>query len=280
MRLKIAQFAVLALLICGFARNAVAQNPDLMTPEASTAKAKEVLGQLITALGGPAYLEAKESSCDGRIAQFGHNGDLVGYIDFKDYWRFPDKNRVDYGKKGNIINLYSGEDEAWTLTKDGVEPLGSAASNEFQGSLDRNINYLLRFRLKEDGMSIRYGGLDLVDMKPVEWVELTDKEDRVYRLAVLKSSHFLARSVVRVKDFDTQQLTEETTLYANWHLMGTVQSALQIEKLRDSRRIFQAFYNACNFNPNLAQNFFTKEALEQRFAETGGKKSKSKNGKD
>ena len=76
-----------------------AQNPDTMMPEQNVAKARELLHQLIDALGGPSYLEARERQCDGRRAKIGHNGEMDGYIDFKDFWRYPDKHRTDYSKK-------------------------------------------------------------------------------------------------------------------------------------------------------------------------------------
>lgn len=75
------------------------QNPDTMLPEQRVAKAREILNQLTEALGGPAYLEVRERECDGRRAQFGHAGELMGFIDFKDYWRYPDKHRTDYSKR-------------------------------------------------------------------------------------------------------------------------------------------------------------------------------------
>ena len=95
------------------------QNPDSMLPEQNVAKARQLLGQLVDALGGPAYLEARERECDGRRAQFGHNGELTGFIDFKDYWRYPDKHRIDYSKKRNVIDMFNG-DEGWTMDRGGV----------------------------------------------------------------------------------------------------------------------------------------------------------------
>ena len=76
------------------------QNPDMMDPDQNTAKAKQILKQLIDAMGGPIYLNAKSLECDGRRAMFGHNGQMMGYVDFKDYRVFPDNCRVFlHGKK-------------------------------------------------------------------------------------------------------------------------------------------------------------------------------------
>src|SRR5262249_15284955 len=78
-----------------------AQVAETMMPDASAAKAKQLLNQVISAMGGDAYLQARESYCEGRLAHFEHNGDLSGYTLFYDYWRLPDKNRTEYDVKGS-----------------------------------------------------------------------------------------------------------------------------------------------------------------------------------
>jgi len=112
LRFSINGFRMLALAVVLAALPAQrvhAQNPDNMMPEERAAKGKQVLDQLITALGGPTYLDIRESNCEGRLAQFGHSGELTGYTPFKVYWRYPDKNRTDYSKKGVIVNVYNGD---------------------------------------------------------------------------------------------------------------------------------------------------------------------------
>ena len=113
-----------------------AQQAETMMPEQSAAKAKQVLNQLISAMGGDAYLQTRETDCTGRLAQFEHNGDLSGYTNFRDYWHLPDKNRTEYEVKGakggllgvligsipfkggTIIEMYNGDD-GWTMDGEG-----------------------------------------------------------------------------------------------------------------------------------------------------------------
>ena len=108
-----------------------AQNPDTMMPEQNVAKAREILNQLVEALGGTAYLEVRERECDGRRAKIGHNGEMDGYIDFYDFWRYPDNHRTDYSKKGNIIDLFTG-DQGWTMDRTGVSEEPATAVSDFQ----------------------------------------------------------------------------------------------------------------------------------------------------
>ena len=199
MRLKLAQFAV-AVLFAGatFASRATAQNPDSMMPEQSAAKAKQILGDLMNARGGAGYTQVIEGECHGNRAQFGHNGAITGYVGFTVYRHYPDKARLEYAAKshnlksiintvigvegldwshaGVIIALYNG-DRGWTLDRSGVTELPVTSIAEFQEQVKRNIDNVLRVRLKEAGWSYRFGGSDTVDLKEVDWVELTDSED-------------------------------------------------------------------------------------------------------
>ena len=147
MRIKFANIATVLLLalaatffMSGFAsanpkiRLAAAQNPDTMMPEASATKAKQILAQMLDAMGGQAYMHVREMQCSGRLSHFGHNNDLTSYLEFKDYWRYPDKNRTDYGKKGNIIDLFNGK-EGWTMDHDGVSEEPADRVDEFTDQL-------------------------------------------------------------------------------------------------------------------------------------------------
>jgi len=256
-----------------------AQNPDTLLPEQSAAKAKQILQQLTDALGGPGYLNVRESDCEGRLARFGHNGELAGFTNFKEYWRYPDKSRTDYYKKGVVINTYSG-DQGWTLDRGGVSELPAPAVADFQELTKKDINNLLRLRVKESGMVFRYGGQDIVDLKTVDWVEITDPEQRTFRLAVDRSSHFFVRTMVITEDESTRERSTETNIYSNFQPMDGVRTPLQITGDRDGRRISQVFFSSCKYNPGFPEDFFSKAALEKRFSEVGGKKYKEEKKKE
>ena len=251
-----------------------AQNPDTMMPEQNVAKAREILNQLIDALGGPAYLEARERQCDGRRAKIGHNGEMDGYIDFKDFWRYPDKHRIDYSKKGNIIDLFIG-DQGWTLDRTGVSEEPATAVSEFQALMTNSVDNLLRHRLRDPALNLHYAGRGIVDMLEADWVEVP-AADSTLRLAVARSTHLLLRSVVASVNQEMNERTEETFIYTNYRRKDGVMVAMQISRERDGRRYYQAFYDTCTFNPNFPEDTFTKAALEKRYAEVGNKKDRDK----
>jgi len=300
--MTIAQISMLLLGSAGavlgvFGSRAASQNPDTMMPEANQAKARDILKALTDELGGPAYLDTKQRECSGRRARIGHAGELEGYIEFNEYWEYPDKTRTEYVAKGRntvlkyflgidgleisgggtIITQYNGN-KGWIMDRGGVEQAPDTSVAEFQEQLKRNADNILRQRWKEQGVSIRYAGPDIVDMKPVEWVEIRDREDRVVKLAMEKSTRLLVRSVATVTDdaSGVPERTDETTIYSNYQRFGGLYVPMQISRERNGRKFYQAFLNGCNYDPKLAPDFFTQAALEKKFAEVGKKRDKEK----
>jgi len=265
----------LLLALLSVASPGAAQNPDAMMPDASAAKAKQILAQMIEAFGGPAYVNARESECAGRMSPIARGNDHTETIPFKVYWRYPDKTRTDIGKKGNVIDLFAGND-GWTLDHDGVSEEPADKVDNFRVQLLNNPHYIFRHRLDEEGMAFRWAGLDLIDLKPVDWVELTDQRQRVYRVAVVRETHLMVRFKVYTPAEANELPDEDVTFYSNYHPFDGIQTAMQISREHNSRRMSQFFYETCRYNSNLPSDFFTRASLEQRFREVGSHSDKKK----
>ena len=295
MRLKFFKFAAV-ILIAGalIVPSASSQRADTMMPEQSVAKGKQILSDLINALGGPGYTQVRESQCQGRRALFDHNGALTGYIDFIDYRRYPDTDRTEYIGKGRntilqsligidgldfahggvVITLFN-HNQGWTYDRSGVSEAPATSVTDFQEQVKRNIDNLLRLRLNEEGMSIRFDGSDTVDLKQVDWVELTDREQRTFRLAVDHSTHLLVRGIVITKNEETQQIDEDVAIYTNYQLRDSVWVPLQVSRERNGRRTSQYFYDTCKFNPGFPDSIFSKDSLKKGASEELIKRSKN-----
>lgn len=292
LRHRVALLALCVMVLLPIAR---AQNPDSVAPEESAARAKHIVGQLVQAMGGPAYLGMSKRQCDGRRALISHTGELSGYVAFKDSWRYPDQERTDYvahGRNtllgymigvqdldithgGQVITLFSG-DRGWVMDRSGVSEMPDTSVSEFQEGLRQSVDNLLRLRMKEAGTTYRWAGLDTVDLREVDWVEISTSDGRTVRLAVDRSTHLLVRSMVATKDEESGRGHEDVVVYTNYQPRDGVQVPLQITREKDGRRAAQIFYENCRVNPDLPADFFTKEALEKRFLDTGGKQKNKK----
>jgi hypothetical protein len=289
------------ILVLGFAwscgRPALAGQSQEMLPDESAAKAKQVLQQVIAALGGQAYLNVRDTQCDGREAQFGTAGTLSGFTLFRDIWLLPDKNRVEYLTKGEhtILGFLMGSDDllithggalitiytgggGWTLDKSGVSDEPEDVIKTFNEQLKSGMNHMLRKRINEPGVEVRYAGTDLIDLKEAEWIEFTDSDHRDMRMGIDKFTHLPLRWIVTTRDPETRVNTDHITSYTQYKALDGVKTPLSIELSRNDRKISQTFLTDCKINSDLAPELFTRSWLEQHAAEVakkGYKDSKS-----
>ena len=277
MRMKWRLFLAALFLAAAFsaaAPQASAQNPDDMLPDESAAKAKEILQQAIQGLGGAAYLNVHDSTCKGRLSQFGHSGELNGFATFMDYTIPPYKDRTENLPKRNLINIMV-QDKGWVLDRGGVSPAPETDVSRYMDDVRKDLDNILRHRLSEPGMIFRYGGPDVVDLKEADWVELVDSENRTIRIAVARSTHLPIRKIVVARDASTRTRADELEYYSNYHPISGVETPYQITRERNGIKIYQVFFETCEYNTNLSDSMFTKESLEERWAKVG-KKPKNK----
>lgn len=273
MRMKSARFrlaCLLAALLFAPWPFAAAQDGQILMPEQSAAKAKQLLQQTIEAMGGDAFLNVRDRTCTGRYSQFGHSGEMEGFERFQDYSEPPNMSRTENLPQRNIIEVYN-TDKGWTLDRGGVAEAPTADVIRFQEGIKKDVGNILRRRVHEADMSFRYGGIDIVDLHEVDWVELIDSEDRTLRIAIDRSSHLPIRRDVEQRNPTTRATTKETDLYSNYHPIDGVQTPFQIERDRNGMKIYQVFFDSCQYNTGLPASLFTRESLDDKWQKTGKK---------
>ncbi len=277
MRLKIYP-AMVALTLAGLSLLSISparaqEQTEVLMPEQSAAKAKDLIQKAVQALGGSEYLAVRDATCSGRIGSFGHSGDLMGYEKFIDYSKLPDKDRSENLPKRNIIEIKNG-DKGWVLDRGGVSEADEVSIAEFQEDIKTDIDNVLRDRWKEPGTILRYLGPDVVDLKEADWIEFVDNENRSIRIAFAKATHLPLRKVLVTRDPGTRMRSETIEYYSNYHPIGGVVQPFQVTRERNGQKIYQAFIEECKFNTNPSDSLFTKESLEERWAQVGKKEIK------
>lgn len=285
---------VCLVLVVGLAAShqklAAAQPEQELLPEQSAAKAKAVLQQVIAKLGGNAYLNVRDSDCEGRVAQFGSSGDLTGFTPFRDMWLLPGKNRVEYISKGEhtvlayllgadglsithggvLVTVFDGE-KGWLLDKSGVTEQPEDVTKNYVEQIKAGMNSMLRSRMNEDGVELRYAGTDLLDLKEVEWIEFSDRDHRALRLAVEKSTHLPLTWVIEKRDPETRERTEIAISYTQFIALDGVLTPLSITRSQNGRRVSQTYLTSCKFNTNPSPELFTRASLDQQASEVAKK---------
>jgi hypothetical protein len=188
----------------------------------------------------------------------------------------PTMDRTENLPKRNIIDVYNG-DKGWTLDRGGVAEAPITDLARFQDNVRKDMFNILKNRIHEDGMIFRYAGLDIVDLHEVDWVEMVDADDRTIRIAFARENHLPLRKVVQTRDPKTRNMTEEIELFSNYHPISGIQTPFQIERDRNGIKIYQIFFDKCDYNTGLPASLFTKESLDERWEKIGkGERAKEK----
>ena len=277
LRQNVAMAMMLGAVLVLLAGTGAAQ--DVLLPQQSAVKAKELVQRSIQAMGGQAYLDIREFYRVGRLAQFSSAGDLAGYAKFFDYTKLPDKNRTEYGERRNIITLYTAA-EGWEMDRAGVQQSSVESIERYRENLRKDIDHLFRYRLNQEGMIFRYEGSDIIDLRPVEWVEVVDPDRLTTRIAFDNATHLPMRVTYIWRDPTTRQRIEELEFLSNWHAVQGVQTAMQVARERNGIKVYQAFFTEYQFNLGLADALFTRASLDEAFAKFNKKdKDKKEKGK-
>jgi hypothetical protein len=250
-----------------------AQDDETMMPAQSAAKSKELIQEAITALGGPAYLNVHDVTCTGHLGNFEHSGDLAGFEHFIDYSEPPFKDRQENLPKRNIIEIFNG-DKGWTLDRGGVSEAAATDVARFEEDTKVDLDNILRHRIHEPNMIFRYAGPDVVDLKEADWVELIDSDNRTIRIALARDTHLPIQKVVEIRDPRTQMKSQETEYYSLYHSVDGIETPFQITRNRNGMKVFQVFFDKCEYNTNLSDSLFTKESLDERWSKVGKKQKK------
>lgn len=273
---------ILSLAVCsGSAR---AQDTTVLAPDASAAKAREVIQASIRALGGPAYLGVKDLTRSGRYTTFEHNGDTRGTIKITDMIKEPDKERIEYNfkmyygvdapiplifvdipyplsKSKSSFEVRNG-DTGWILASGGILPLDQDALAKIRLQRKKDVNLLFRERLNEPGLVFRYGGQDVVDLKFVDWVEVSDEDRFTTRIAIEHSTHLPLRAIFLYRDPETGDPAEDHDYFSNWRLIQGVMTPMQIGHEHNGYHVSQMFFEDVKYNSGLSDELFTREGLE------------------
>ncbi len=257
--------ALLASAVClAPGHTANAQDSQVLLPEQSTAKAKQIMQQAIDALGGKAFLNVHDVTCTGNLSQFDHAGQLSGFEKFIDYSMPPSKDRTENLPQRNEIDVFNG-DQGWNLDRGGVSPEPATLIAQHKDDVAKSLNNILRHRMNEPDMDISYAGQDIVDLKQVDWVQLMDPQDRTIRIAFDRTTHLPVQKIVESRDPRLHVNTTEVEYYSLYYDAGGVETPKQISRDRNNMKVYQVFFDKCEYNTGLPDSLFTKQPLDERW---------------
>jgi hypothetical protein len=241
--------------------------PAVLRAQKGPARAKELIGKIINALGGDAFRYMQTRLEAGRAYSF-YNEQLSGLSIARIYTHYlrpearpPEgaiymEQRQVFGKKQDIAALLTPK-SAYEITFRGARDLGEERVQQFHETTLRDVFYMLRVRLDEPGFGYDALGTDVVENQTVEGIDFYDNANR--QVTVWFNSHTLLPVKQRFLRFDEKisARREEITRYAKYRDIGNrVMWPFDIQRERDGEKIYQMFSEQARVGESVDSSMF------------------------
>lgn len=235
-------------------------SPSIPTDQANAQKARQIIDQAIQALGGQAYLNVTDMKLEGRGYSF-HHGEpnSLGTV----FWRFkkfPDKERVEFTKKRDIIQIYTG-DKGFEITYKGVRPLEH--KDELDPYLRRRhyaLDVVLRQWLNQPGVALFYEGQTVASQKETDQVTIMTDKNEAVTLYIDINTHLPVKKSFSWRDPADKQRNVEDEVFDNYRPVQNIMTPFDTTRMFNGEMSAQSFLTNASYNQGLSDALFDPQA--------------------
>ena len=257
---------ILLLATAAYPQNSSEGPSPQASPESSTQsipvdqensrKAKAVLDQAIQALGGNAFLTFTDLSQEGRRYSF-HRGqpNSLGTL----FWRFqkyPDKDRVEFTKKRDVIRIYNG-DKGYEVTYKGVRNI--EMKDDLEPYLRRrhfSLFVVMRDWLKQPGIALFYEGQTVVAQKQSDQVTVMNAKNEAVTLFFDRETHLPVQKRFSWRDPADKERNIEEEVFDNYRPIQGIMTPFDTTTFFNGDMSGQSFLTSATYNQGLSDNMF------------------------
>ena len=248
--------------------------------ESGEQKAKHILEKAMDAMGGDAYRQVRNVHASGRYFIFNKQG-KKGFTRYRDWTVYdPLKSRFELGKnkKQQEVSIHNMEEErGWKLEGEfEVEEIPSKELKFWLKSVRKDLNFILKQRLDEEGMNFYYYGPDDVAGKgEYEAVEFLDSSNNSVVAFFSVESHLPEKVENEYTDQSGLRHKMEWEFY-NWHEIQGVLTPLRIDIYLDGKISQQLFVEDLVYNSDISKSYFLEPEIDEKKKSKWEKKMQKK----
>jgi len=221
----------------------------------NTAKGRQLIDQMIQALGGDAYLHFTDMEQEGRTNGFYHGQPTGGTAPFWRFYKFPDKERVELTKQRDWIVIHNGG-EGTETTFHGTRPEDEEAHREYVLRDQYSMENALRNWLNAPGTTFFYDGTGFTDNHQVEKATIANANNQQLTFSIDSFTHLPVRKTFTVRDPKYKDKDTYSDVFSEYRLIQGIQTPLVVTRMKNDEMIAQRFLTKVTYNQGLADSFF------------------------
>jgi hypothetical protein len=250
-----------------------AENPQ----EENSRKAKELIDKAIAALGGQAYLAAKNRSEEGRTYSFYHGvGRGVGTL-YRMYRQFPDKERFEVIKrtsklvpiplvgvivvtghaknKEDLILIHNG-DKGYETTYRGTAAEDRKLTEAYVRRRLHSLDWVLRTWINQPGVAFFYEGATVAAEKPAEQVTVTSANNDSVTLYIEQGTYLPIKTRYAFRDPEDKERNTEEELFDGYKSVQGIMTPQSVTRFYNGEMSAQRFVTSTAYNQEFAADLF------------------------
>lgn len=230
---------------------------------ANQAKASQIISAAVQTLGGERWLHLRTVRSEGSTASF-YQGAPTGQVqDVTVTTELPQKQRFDFGKKGEVVQIYSGG-KVQEITYKGVKELPKAKAADYRRWRDHSLGCVLREWYGRPGTILLYDGPATVERHMAEKVTLIGPENQAVTVEISTETHLPLRLSFQWRDPRFSDKSVSTVEFDNYEHIDGFAVPFTVTRTVNGETVWQRFLNKIEYNPRLPKDTFDPKAIADR----------------
>jgi hypothetical protein len=219
------------------------------TPEQ---RGRALIDQMVTALGGQAWLNRATITLEGHTASFFHGQPNPGVTDFREFHRLPvngqtEGDRIEFSKKHDIIQIWT-PDAGYEITYKGNNPLPKDQVEDTLRRRAHSIEEVVRTWIKEPGVVIVAGGTTMVERRMADRITILGTNNDAVTLEIDAATHLPLRRSFEWRNQTFKDYDEDAEEYDDYHTLEGLPTAMTITRYHNGDIANQRYITKVQYN--------------------------------
>jgi hypothetical protein len=237
-------------------------------------RGKQLMDEMVAALGGPAWLNRRDMQFHGRSAAFFQGRPNGMVVDFDAWHQFadathPEAQRIGFltdksmifpGKKVDVVQIWTGG-EGYEVTYKGKTTLPKDQVEDYYRREAHSIENIVRTWLKAPGVMILYDGTSMVERRMADQVTILSADNDGVTIDLDATTHLPLRRTFEWRNTTFKDHDEDVEEYDDYHTLQGLPTALTITRYHNGDMSSQRFMTNVQYNTGLPHELFNPDNL-------------------
>jgi len=236
---------------------------------ATDQRGRALLDEMVTALGGQAWLSRTTIQMDGRASSFFQGAPNPGVVEYHELRRLaasgqPEADRIGFltergmimpGKKMDVVQVWTAGAGTEIIYK-GVNPLPKDQVEDYYRRRAHSIEEVIHSWIDAPGVMIVSEGATMVERRPADRVSILSANNDAVTLELDATTHLPLRRAFRWRNEQFHDFDEDVEEYDDYHPIQGLATAMTITRLHNGDMVSQRFLTKVVYNAPLAPALF------------------------